>query len=192
MTQDHHHDDGLRSSQPPGIARRTAVAAAWTTPVVAAAVAAPGASASPAPVGTGTFAGLILSRVYPRSFQTRVIVNGDRTATGQIVLAEDVEVRITVEHDVESWGTGVVPEGPGSGRFLFPAGSYAAIESYPFGTTLLWVSFSSRPPVTRLSASPRGAFSATIAIVRGPVFPGPDPSATEGWGLPSATSTIDV
>ncbi|QHF24728.1 hypothetical protein GTU73_12360 [Rathayibacter sp. VKM Ac-2804] len=166
MTQDFHHDDDLRSARPPGIARRTAVAAAWSTPVIAAAVAAPGASASPAPVGVGTFVGVSFQGILPRGFQTRVFVNGDRTAAGQIVLAEDVEVRITVEHDVESWGTGVVPEGPGIGRYLVPAGSFPANYSYALGSGRAWVSLPSSPPTTRLTDSPRGTFSATIAIVR--------------------------
>ena len=160
--------------------------------MIAAAVAAPGASASPAPVGVGTFAGVIIQGTGPRGFQTRVIVNGDRTAAGQILLAQDVEVRITVEHDVESWGDGVVAEGPRTGRLLVPAGSYPADNSYSLGSRRAWFSLPRRSPTTRLTTDPTGTFPVAVAVAQGPVFPGRDPSITLGWGLPMATRTIDV
>ncbi|QHC58469.1 hypothetical protein [Rathayibacter sp. VKM Ac-2760] len=188
---DHDSDDDSFVARTAGIARRSALAAAWTAPVVAAAVAAPGASASPVPVGTGTFVGVAVHREDVRGFNTKVYVNGERTPAGTVVLEVEAEIVITTEHDVDSWGSGIVAVGPRTGRLVLPVGSYPANFSYPLDGRAVWVSLPDRPRVTLLSASPRGAFSAT-ATVLAPVYPGPDPAATRGYGVPSSTIVVTV
>jgi hypothetical protein len=194
MTPDerHPHDDELRSPPPPGVARRTAVTAAWTTPVVAAAVAAPGASASPAPVGNGAFLGVTLRDLGSGVFATEVLLNAPETSASSIVLERDAEIRITAEHDVAQWGFGIVADGPRAGRLLVPAGSYSVITSYEIAGRPISLAIPLGQQNSSLTASPAGSFPVSVAVVRGPVFPGPDPSVTQGRGLPSDTAVVKV
>jgi hypothetical protein len=192
MTPDerHPHDDELRSPPPPGVARRTAVTAAWTTPVVAAAVAAPGASASPAPVGDGAFLGVTL-RSYPsRVFVTAVFLNIPQTSSSPIVLERAAEILITAGHDVAYWGSGIVAESPRAGRLLVPAGSYPVSAIYDIAGRRISVANPLRQLTSGLTASPTGSFPVTVAVASGPVYPGSDPSVTQGNGLPSQTIMI--
>jgi hypothetical protein len=194
MTPDerHPHDDERRSSPPPGVARRTAVTAAWTTPVVAAAVAAPGASASPAPLVIGTYLGVTVREFGSGVFITQVLLNAPQTSASTIVLERAAEIRITAGHDVEYWGFGIVAEAPRTGRLLVPAGSYSIFSTYEIAGRPISLANPLGQQLSKLTASPAGSFPVTVAVARGPLFPGPDPSVTEGLGLPSATAVIMV
>ncbi|ROS30266.1 hypothetical protein EDF22_2029 [Rathayibacter sp. PhB127] len=194
MTPDerHPHDDERGSSPPPGIARRTAVTAAWTTPVVAAAVAAPGASASPAPAGSGAFLGVTLQGYRPGVFVTAVFLNAPQTSLSPIVLERAAEIRITAGHDVAYWGSGIVAESPRAGRLLVPAGSYSVSAIYDIDGRRISVAYPLGQLTSGLTSSPTGSFPVTVAVVSGPVYPGPDPSVTQGYGLPSQTIMITV
>ncbi|AZZ52101.1 hypothetical protein [Rathayibacter festucae] len=194
MTPDerHPHDDELRSPPPPGIARRTAVAAAWTTPVVAAAVAAPGASASPAPAMIGTFLGVRVRDLGSGVFATEVLLNAPETSASSIVLERAAEIRITAGRDVAYWGDGIVAESPRAGRLLVPAGPYSIITTYEIAGRPLSLANPLGQQISGFTASPTGSFPVTVAVASGPVYPGPDPSVTQGNGLPSQTIMITI
>ncbi|ROQ05348.1 hypothetical protein EDF54_1965 [Rathayibacter sp. PhB93] len=192
MTADerHPHDDELRSPPPPGVARRTAVTAAWTTPVVAAAVAAPGASASPAPVGNGAFLGVTVRDFGSGVFVTAVLLNAPQTSASSIVLERDAEIRITAGHDVDSWGFGIAADGPRAGRLLVPADSYSVINNYEIAGRPISLANPLGQQLSNFTSSPTGSFPVTVAVASGPVYPGSDPSVTQGNGLPSQTIMI--
>ncbi|ROS30268.1 hypothetical protein EDF22_2031 [Rathayibacter sp. PhB127] len=167
--------------------------AAWTTPVVAAAVAAPGASASPAPLVIGTYLGVTVRRdSRPGIFITQVLLNAPQTSASTIGLERAAEIRITAGHDVAEWGPGIVAEGPRTGRLLVPAGPYSIINTFLVLGRPVSLANPLGQQISILTASPAGSFPVTVAVASGPVFPGPDPSVTGGRGLPSSTAVIEV
>ncbi|MCJ1687217.1 hypothetical protein [Rathayibacter sp. VKM Ac-2927] len=192
MTPDQHHSpsDDRPTSIPPGVARRTAIAAAWTTPVIAAAVAAPGASASP--VGAGIFAGVsISSSLGEGRFFVLVLLNTTATTTTtDVVFGEDVRVDIAAEHDVASWGEGVVADGPRSGHLVIPAGSHPVTNSYETEGRL--AAEFTRVCFCELTASPKGSFTVSATVTRGPLYQGSDPAVKAQYGSSSAVGTVTI
>ncbi|ROQ05346.1 hypothetical protein EDF54_1963 [Rathayibacter sp. PhB93] len=183
------HDDELRSPLPPGVARRTAVTAAWTTPVVAAAVAAPGASASPAPVVTSTFVGVSVDTYAVGSFGVTAYINMTGITGSTVQLKEETWVDIVTDHDVSHWNSRFITIGPRAARLVVPVGPYIVDRTYRIGGQTVSVSFY-ETFTSQLSAEPKGRFTVTATVTRGPVYLGPDPGAAQQFGATSATTTV--
>jgi hypothetical protein len=99
--------------------------------VIAAAVAAPGASASP--VAASVFAGVSIGAGGGDGrFVVLVLLSttATTTTTTDVVFGADVRVDITADHDVASWGEGVVADGPRAGHVSIPAGSHPVTTTY--------------------------------------------------------------
>lgn len=193
MTARQHPEDGPRPPiHPSGVARRAAVAAAWSAPVIAAAVAAPGASASP--VAAGGFAGVSIGAgAGDGRFVVLVLLTTTATTTtttADLVFGEDVRVDVTAEHDVASWGEGVVADGPRAGHVSIPAGSHPITTTYETEGRLAAVA--RRAFFCRLTASPTGSFAVSAAVTRGPLYRGSDPIVTSVYGSPSFRGTVTI
>lgn len=188
--QQHPHEAGPVAARAPGLARRTAVAAAWSTPVIAAAVAAPGASASP--VASERFTGVSVgSGVGGGRFSVFVFLTMTATAiTTDVVFKEDVRVDIIAEHDVASWGAGVVADGPRAAHLVIPAGSHPLTNEYETEGGLAAVFLTSC--ACRFTASPTGGFTVSAAVTQGPLYRGSDPIVRGFYGSPSAKATVTI
>ncbi|AZZ52100.1 hypothetical protein [Rathayibacter festucae] len=186
----HPQDDPRPPIHPSGVARRAAVAAAWSAPVIAAAVAAPGASASP--VAAGAFAGVSIGvGAGDGRFVVLVLLTTTATTTAtDLVFGEDVRVDITAEHDVASWGEGVVVDGPRAGHVSIPAGSHPITSTYQTEGRLAAVA--RRAFFCRLTASPTGSFAVSAAVTRGPLYGGSDPIVKSVYGSPSFRGTVTI
>ncbi|MDY0912069.1 hypothetical protein [Rathayibacter festucae] len=191
MTPDqrHPHAGDLRPSEPAGVARRTAVAVAWTTPVVAAAVAAPGASASPAPVIASTFVGVKVTSYIVGTFGVTAYINMIEAPGSTVQLEEETWVDIVTDQDVSQWDSGLIATGPRAARLVVPVGPYRVNRTYTVGSRSVSVSFN-QTYTSEFSAEPKGRFTVTATVTRGPVYRGPDPGAVQQFGATTATATV--
>jgi hypothetical protein len=160
--------------------------------VIAAAVAAPGASASP--VAAGGFAGVSIGAgAGDGRFVVLVLLTTTATTTtttADLVFGEDVRVDVTAEHDVASWGEGVVADGPRAGHVSILAGSHPITTTYETEGRLAAVA--RRAFFCRLTASPTGSFAVSAAVTRGPLYRGSDPIVTSVYGSPSFRGTVTI
>lgn len=192
MTEDQQRPqrDRPRPSDSPGIARRTAVAAAWTALVIAAAVAAPGASASPAPVTASTFVGVTVTSLRVGTFGVTGFINMIGTPGSVVQLAEETWMDITTDHDVSRWDGRLVVIGPRAARLIIPVGPYPVARTYMIRGQTVSLAFAGATYTSSLTAEPKGRFIATATVTRGPVYVGPDPSAASQFGATTSTARV--
>ncbi|TDX79345.1 hypothetical protein EDF35_2582 [Rathayibacter sp. PhB151] len=162
---------------------------AWTTPVVAAAVAAPGASASPAPVIASTFVGVRVTSYAAGTFGVTAYINATGTTGSSVQLEEETWVDVSTDHDVSRWDSGLIAMGPRAARLVVAVGPYPVNRTYQIGSQSVSVSFN-QTYTSFLTAEPKGSFLATATLTRGPVYLGPDPGAAQQFGATSATATV--
>ncbi|MCJ1704990.1 hypothetical protein [Rathayibacter sp. VKM Ac-2926] len=163
--------------------------AAWTTPVVAAAVAAPGASASPAPVTASTFVGVKVSTYVVGTFGVTAYINMIGTTGSTVQLNEETWVDIATDQDVSHWDSGLMAIGPRAARLVVPVGPYRVDRTYLIGGQTASVSFN-ETYTSNLSAEPKGRFTVSATVTRGPVYLGPDPGAAQQFGASSSTASV--
>ncbi|ROQ58566.1 hypothetical protein EDF36_2010 [Rathayibacter sp. PhB152] len=178
-TGDQHDHD---SAQRPGVARRSTLAAAWSTPVIAACAAAPGAAASvsPSPVLPETFlgvrvidAGLVTTDLGARRrFEISVFVNGDGITGTPIVLRQEGRVDFRTDHDFTLGSTQVVRVGPRGGYILIPAGSYAGSIPYSIGGVMKVAALVSGAPYPFVYSDPPQRAHVEVMVTGGPAHPG--------------------
>ncbi|NQX17588.1 hypothetical protein [Rathayibacter sp. VKM Ac-2857] len=176
---DQHDPD---STQTPGVARRSTLAAAWSTPVIAACAAAPGAAASiaPSPVLPETFlgvrvidAGLVATDLGPRRrFEISVFVNGDGVSGTPIVLRQDGRVDFRTDQDVIIASRQVVRVSRRGGYILIPAGSYAGSIPYSIGGVAKVAALVSGEPYPFVYSDPPQRAHVEVMVTGGPARPG--------------------
>lgn len=185
----------LPGSSPSGVTRRTTVALAWATPVIAAAVSAPGAAASaPRPLEVGPYVGLFLDPQPSGTFVLEIKAAQSGPPGSPVVLLGDARVDVTAEHDIAVWPEGLVVDGPRSGHFPIPAGSYESRGMYTDreGRLMQVAPVGSGPLFCTLAALPKGRFSVTATVTRGPVSPETEGDVLSFLGLPTRTVVVDV
>ncbi|MCJ1700618.1 hypothetical protein MT356_12900 [Rathayibacter festucae] len=182
------------------VGRRSLIQVAWTTPVVAAAVAAPGAAAStPSPVADERVVlGLLVGSYNPREVVVNLYVTrfqtsgpGNPPLLSDVVLLEDGEVEITLEHDTVAWPDYARLAWPGTHRIAVPGGRYANYTGYQRDGHDVSVALVQSPFTVRLTDSPTGTFPVSGKVARGPIDTGS--AALLGiYGRSSATATVTV
>ncbi|QHC58325.1 hypothetical protein [Rathayibacter sp. VKM Ac-2760] len=203
MTFEEHpgDQDGSESAPTADVARRAALAAAWSSPVVAACAAAPGAAASVAPppalpalfLGVrATDDGLGTSNLGAvRRFTLSVFVNGDGVAGTPVVLPEEARVDFTTDHDFVVLSRQVVRDSDRAGHIIVPAGSYPGSLPYLVGGTAKVAALTGGSPhLLFYNGFPQHSL-VTVTVVRGPVYSGPTLPGMIGTHAPKAELTTD-
>jgi hypothetical protein len=202
MTFDEHPGDqeGSDSAPTAGVARRAALAAAWSTPVVAACAAAPGAAASvpPSPVPAlflGVRAvddGLGTTDVGARRrFALSVFVNGDGVVGTPVVLPEEARVDFATDHDFVILSRQVIRDSRRAGHIIIPAGSYPGSLPYLVGGVTKVAALTGGSPHLLFYNDPPQRSLVTVTVVRGPVYSGPPLPGMIGTQAAKAELTTD-
>ena len=201
--QPHADEQDASGSRTPGIARRSAVALAWSTPVIAAAAGAPGAAASPTPPPQPTvdvaFVGAwitALDQESPRRFRVEARLNGYGAPGTPVLLAQDAVVRIdSWDQDVETWGPGIVPESARVGSITVRAGVYPTVASYAIDgqDVVVTAPLPSALAVCDLAADQAigGRKAVQAAVKRGPQYFGRDIYAPGVYGRAITVEEFD-
>lgn len=204
MTFEEHPADpaGPDPARTPEVARRAAVAAAWSMPVVAACASAPGAAASvppPPPALPALFLGVravddglgTTNFGVRRRFTLSVFVNGDGVAGTPVVLPQEARVDFRTDQDFVALSRQVVRDGPRAGHIVVPAGSYPGSLPYIVGGAAKVAALAGGAPHLFVYANAPQRSQVTVTVVRGPVYSGPPLPGTIGTEAPKDELTTD-